>query len=154
MDPKRCQKVVLIGPAGAKTDLTMHMLNERYNPFIHDTVRGVMDMYNLVVHSKPFIPRSVLYFFAEHNFIERRDALSHMFDDFVNLECLIDEKLEVDTRNVLFIWGEEDYFTPNSDIQIWQSLVGGHSIQYPGIGHMTMVECPKRTARDIRQFFS
>jgi pimeloyl-ACP methyl ester carboxylesterase len=153
-DGERCKKLVLVGPAGAQTDLTMHMVQEKYNPFQHDTVQGVMDMYNLVLHKKPFIPKSVLYYFAEHNYIARYEALSHLFNDFVNADNLIDEKLDIESKDVLYIWGEEDYFTPTSDVKKWQTLVAGSMVQYEGIGHMTMVETPKRTAKDVHHFLS
>ncbi|WP_026375992.1 alpha/beta fold hydrolase [Aestuariibacter salexigens] len=147
-----CVKAILVGPAGAKTDLTLHMIEQNFNPFLHHSVKSVFDMFSLTMRRRPPVPPSVLYYIAQHNYVDRADRLQHLFSDFVNLDNIVKDPFTLNSDNVLMIWGEEDCFAPTLDIAAWKELVGGHAKTYPGIGHMTMVECPRKTAADISHF--
>jgi pimeloyl-ACP methyl ester carboxylesterase len=62
--------------------------------------------------------------------------------------------MDIETNKLHIIWGEEDALLPVSDAQMWQSMTKASMSIYPGIGHMPMVECPARTYKECKSFFS
>lgn len=152
--PDSCKKIVLVDPAGADTDLTRLMQEQRFNPFLHSSVDSVLEMYDLVMQTPPFIPKSVLLHVAHSDYLSQSKRIVHLCNDLLHTDKLLEERLDIAPSQVQLLWGEEDQFIPVTDAQTWQGITGGQLTVYRGIGHMPMIECSKVAAKDIHRFLS
>ncbi len=137
--------VVLLDPAGAKTEFATTMHAQGYNPFVHESPRDVYSFYDMAMHRPPFMPPSVKAFIAQTNYIAKREQYAHMFADFFNPSEFFSEPLANIQANVRVIWGEQDALLPVSDADSWSSIVGIKANIMRDTGHMPMVERPKQT---------
>lgn len=151
-DHKRIDKCVLLDPAGAASQFAVDVYNDKFNPFEHYEFSTFETFYKASMVNPPFMPRCVLQFIAYEYYITRREQLTHMFGDFFNIEEFFKQQQLADSKQLLIIWGNDDGLLPFSDAEYWQSITGIQPIIYNGIGHMPMLECPKRTYEDCHAF--
>lgn len=139
-------KLILLDPAGAKTDFAINLANKGINPFFHDNIETVHSFYNNSMHKPPFVPPAVFTYIAHDNYLSKRTQYKHMFEDFFDIDSFFTEPLSCDLTkfpSCIVVWGEKDALLPASDANYWQTVVNGEVIILAGIGHMPMVECPK-----------
>jgi pimeloyl-ACP methyl ester carboxylesterase len=138
-------KLVLLNPAGAKTELALQRKKEEHNPFAHDSVDESIAFFDLTMHKPPFVPPAVKAYLAQTNFLSKKEQLTHMLTDFFNPDEFFDVPFTTSANEIILIWGKEDQLLPVSDAQQWENLLGCKASILSGIGHMPMVECPKQT---------
>jgi pimeloyl-ACP methyl ester carboxylesterase len=144
-------KLVLIDPAGAKSDLAVYVQQSGFNPFSHKNIDDSMAFYKLVMNKPPFIPPSVQAYIANANYLSKSKQYQHMFTDFFNPSEFFDTPFETAAKEILLIWGNEDNVLPVNEALLWEKLIDCKSIIIPDIGHMSMVECPEYTYSLIHQ---
>jgi pimeloyl-ACP methyl ester carboxylesterase len=153
VSPERVIKAVLIDPAGAKTEFATYMHESKHNPFIHKDFNDFQTFYESSMYKPPFIPKFVIKHLAQQ-YIQRQAQYAHMFGDFFNInDFFSDTKLGKENQSLL-IWGDKDELLPLSDHKMWESILDTKALVYKNIGHMPMVETPKRCANDIKRFIN
>lgn len=120
------------------------------NPLMVESTEDLARVFGLVMARPPFIPRPVLEILAgpriANQAIERR-AFEHIGKDPVEARI---EGLSVPT---LIVWGEDDQVISVVAGERLHALIpGSRFIRLPGIGHLPMLECPRRCAQDYLAF--
>jgi len=139
------KQLVLIDPAGAKTEFASTLHEQNHNPFTHLSLQEVYDFYKLSMHKMPFMPPAVMAYVAQHHYLDKNEQYAHMFKDFFNIDEFFDEPLNHVGCKTVLIWGEKDQLLPVTDSQKWQALVSCEAHLIPNIGHMPMLETPEKT---------
>jgi len=154
--PERVQTATLIDAAGVLAPQPSDMdrlLAEGRNPFeVHS--RAEFDaFYAMTMAEPPWVPRMTLDWMAD-DYIARRESLTRIFKDFHHVG-LLDDRLADIRVPVLVMWGAKDRLVHQSAADVWtRGIAGAQKIIYPDLGHMPMVEDPKRGAADVLRFIS
>jgi pimeloyl-ACP methyl ester carboxylesterase len=144
------ENLVLIDPAGAKSEFAMQNIALCTSHFIHRTTQESFDFYKFVMHKPPFMPPSVLAYISQTNYLQKQQQYQHMFADFFNPSEFFDKAMQSRCKKVLLIWGEQDQLLPVQESSHWQKLLPCETYILPYIGHMPMVECPAITYSFIK----
>ncbi|WP_395343227.1 alpha/beta fold hydrolase [Ningiella sp. W23] len=152
---ERVDKVVLLDPAGAKSEFAVAMTASGMNPFVHATLAQFYEFYKVSMSKPPLVPPCVLDYLAVTRYLERQNQLAHMFSDFFDLGDFFDKPfVNTNENNTLVIWGDQDQLLPVKEAEYWSKLTGTKPVIYEGIGHMPMVEHIQHTYKDCRQFLT
>ncbi len=146
---KRC---VLLNPAGVKSKFAQTESAKGTNPFRIENIDEFKTFYQSSMAAPPPMPASVIRFIGQKNFINKRKQLEHQFSNFFDIDAFFEQPFKVDSDRWLIIWGELDGLLPVSDAQQWGKLTRSVPSIYQSIGHMPMVECPAKTAKDVIRF--
>ena len=146
--------IVLLDPAGAKSEFAINASNLKINPFVHENENSVLEFYSQVMHKPPFMPPSVISYVASELYLAKSRQYLHMFHDFFDISNFYDENIDTSSVNVLLIWGQKDGLLPVADAKLWSRLLNVESIIFDEIGHMPMVECPTKTYQFVHKFLS
>ena len=121
------------------------------NPFLLDDVSLFPEFYAMTMAKAPFVPGFIRAAIAA-DYVARRDELEEIFEGFFGIEML-DDRLGDITTPTLVMWGEQDRLVHRSTAQVWaDGIRGARTVTYPEAGHMPMLEVPRRSAADYRQF--
>lgn len=145
------RSLILIDPAGARTEFAEKLKQDNIVPFEHAKVSSVYEFFNLTMHKPPFVPPSVLAYIAKHQYVDKKEQLRQMFLDFFNPDEFFSQPLKTNELKILLIWGVQDKLLPVSEAKAWEQLVQSEALFLNDIGHMPMVECPKIVADHIKQ---
>jgi len=152
--PERTLSAGLVDPAGVMSpqpsDLEIMVSNGR-NPFIIHNRAEFDEFYKMTMAKPPWFPD---FIFASLNekYQGRRDELTQMFSDFHHKEML-DNSLDQINCPTLLLWGSEDRLIHVDSVSIWQAGIKNIQVNiWPTIGHMPMLEIPKKSARVYTEF--
>lgn len=137
--------LVLIDPAGAKSDFALQLKQANHNPFSHKTLNDSFAFYKLAMQAPPFLPLCVKVHVAQTNYLSKKAQYEHMFSDFFNPDEFFACPITLNAAKIRLIWGEEDKIIPVSEAKYWEKLLNCNTAIIPNIGHMPMVECPSLT---------
>lgn len=151
-DSQRIDKAVLLDPAGIKSNFAIEMQTSGINPFLHIEHKDFMEFYERSMHKRPFVPPSVLHYIGKKNYLDRYQQLAHMFADFFNIEEFFDDAFNVALGKLKIVWGEVDRLLPVTETELWTRYSGCQVHIYVGVGHMPMVEIPRRCFLDTKRF--
>lgn len=126
------------------------MLDQGLNPFLMESPADFPEFYAMTMAKPPFAPRFVLAAMAA-DYVASRDRLAEIFADFFEVDYL-DERLAEIRVPTLVMFGAEDRLVHVSVADVWGTIEGAQTLVYDGIGHMPMVEDPRRSAADYRTF--
>lgn len=119
--------------------------------FLLEDVAEFPAFYALTMARPPYVPGFVRAAMAQE-YVDRRDQLSEIWDDFAGRD-LLDERLGEITQPSLVLWGSQDQLVDPTAADVWaDGLPDARLVTYPGVGHMPMVESPKQCATDYRVF--
>lgn len=138
-------KLVLIDPAGAKTEFAQQLKAAKINPFEHATIDESFAFYSLTMHKPPYIPPAVKVYLARSNYLAKQEQYTHMFNDFFNPVEFFSGMGHCRAKTIVLIWGKEDKLLPVTDAESWQTILNCELHIIDNIGHMAMVECPAYT---------
>lgn len=147
----RIDQAVLIDPAGAKSEFANYMHQSKHNPFVHNSKSDFFEFYRTSMFRPPFIPKFILNHVAQ-TYIHRQPELAQMFGDFFNINDFFTDKISFDSASTFLIWGEKDELLPLADAKLWENILSTTTTVYKNVGHMPMVEAPKKCALDIKRF--
>ncbi len=148
---KSLKSLILLDPAGARTEFAEKLAQEKMVPFEHSTMDSFYEFFNLTMNKPPFVPPSVLAHVAKHQYLDKRQQLRKMFLDFFNPDEFFSKPLNIGDVKALLIWGAEDKLLPANEANAWEQLVQCTPVYLNNIGHMPMVECPKIVADHIKE---
>jgi len=142
--------VGVTSPEPSEADL---LIRRGRNPFLLDSVADFPDFYAMTMARPPFLP-GVLRAAVAADYVARREQLAEIFADFHGVATL-DDRLGEITAPTLVMWGEEDRLVHPSTARTWaEGIPGARTVHYAGIGHMPMLEAPRRSAADYRAFLA
>jgi pimeloyl-ACP methyl ester carboxylesterase len=151
-DAMRLEKAILLDPAGAKTVFAETMNNATDNPFAHATITDFFAFYKTTMANPPFVPPCVLHYVGNNHYVKRKHELAHMFHEFFNLDEFFSDKIDVTPERLKLIWGAKDELLPLTEARAWEALVSRKALVYEDLGHMPMIEDPKRCFGDCQAF--
>jgi pimeloyl-ACP methyl ester carboxylesterase len=129
------------------------LIEHNHNPFLVHSRREFDAFYAMTMAKPPFLPGFIKAALAQ-GYIDRRAELAEIFRGFYR-QNMLDEHLTEITAPTLVIWGTEDQLVEPSSARVWaEGLPRAQLVIYDGIGHMPMVEIPKRSAADYAAFLS
>lgn len=142
-----------VGVASPEPSEAEEQFRRGLNPFLLDDVADFPAFYAMTMARPPFLP-GFLRAAVAADYVARREALAEIFEDFYGVATL-DDRLGEITAPTLVMWGEEDRLVHPSTAWTWaEGITGARTVTYPGIGHMPMLEVPRRSAADYRAFLS
>lgn len=101
----------------------------------------------------PYVPGFVKDAMAQ-DYVEREPELAEIFEDFAGVGNLDTHLGQLDVPAYV-MWGEEDQLVDPSAARVWaDGLPDAELVEYPGVGHMPMLEIPDRSARDYERFLN
>jgi len=152
--PGRVRSLLLsdaVGVASPEPSEAEELFRQGRNPFLLDDVSAFPEFYAMTMARPPFLPGFLRAALATE-YVSRREALAEIFEDFYGVAAL-DDRLEEITVPTLVMWGAEDRLVHPSTARTWaEGIPGARTVVYPGIGHMPMLEVPRRSAADYRAF--
>ena len=84
--------------------------------------------------------------------MKRKPELVHIYQDFFNLDHVLDDKLANIECPILMLWGGLDDIIHISCAQVWQDKAKTVTVIWDDLGHMPMLEAPQQTADEIIRF--
>ena len=152
----RVQSAVLVDAAGVvapqESDMAKMLATGR-NPFEIHNRDEFLEFYSMTMAQPPWLPRMILDFMAD-DYIVRRESLTRIFQDF-HSTGLLDQHLSDINVPILILWGERDRLLHISSAAIWRSgIPNAELITYPELGHMPMLEAPRKSAEDVLAFLA
>ncbi len=152
--PSRVLTAAMIDPAGlwprAQSELD-RLRREGRNPFFMDDASEMSVLTGLVMAKPPTLPGFAVRAMAAE-YVERRESLVEIFDAFAEVG-LLEGRLGEITCPSLVMWGALDKILDVEAAPVWAAeLPDAELIIYDGVGHMPMVEIPRRSASDYRRF--
>lgn len=129
-------------------------INEgRGNPFLLEDPAQFDAFYAMTMARPPFVPGFVKRAMAR-SYVSRRDQLEQIFAD-IHPGSPLDDRLGEIAAPTVVIWGAKDQLIDVSAVPVWAAgIADARTHVYDDLGHMPMLEAPKRTARDYRAFLA
>lgn len=154
--PHRVRSLLLsdaVGVASPEPSEAELLIRQGRNPFLLDSVADFPAFYAMTMARPPFLP-GFLRAAVAADYVARREQLAEIFTDFHGVATLDDRLGEVAVPT-LVMWGEQDRLVHPSTAGVWaQGIAGARRLSYPDLGHMPMLEAPRRTAADYRTFLT
>ena len=127
------------------------MLRDGVNPFLFDDPAKFGPFFAMTMAKPPYAPSIVKAAMAQQ-YVDREPQLAEIFDGFFGRDLLDDHLGEI-TAPTLVMWGDRDRLVAPSAAAVWAAgIPNATSVTYEGIGHMPMVEIPRRAAADYAAF--
>lgn len=147
----------LISPAGVHDIASVmdELLKQDKNPLIPASYEEFEAVLDFVMEEKPFIPAPIAKVEAEKS-VARVEINKKIFSDLqADLKAGMEARLESVQAPVLIIWGDHDRAINVDNIDKYAQLIPkAEKLVYENIGHLAMVEVPKRSATDMMNFIS
>lgn len=154
--PERAQSIVLIDPAGVKAPEKSkmdNMLAQGINPFYIENRQQFYTFFAMTMQKPPYLPKITKDALAKY-YQGRKPQLKQIFHAFNLPEGKLDNHVEQIKVPTLILWGEKDEILHVSATKIWQKIDRSKLIVWQDLGHMPMLEDPKRTANALRTFYA
>lgn len=148
--------IVLIDPAGVKAPQQSKMdkmLAQGVNPFYIDNRQQFYQFFAMTMQKPPYLPQITKDALAEY-YQARKPQLKQIFQAFNLPEGKLDNEVENIQVPALILWGEQDDILHVSAAQNWQKIRQHQLVVWPDLGHMPMLEDPKRTEQALRGFLA
>ena len=153
--PEAVKTVTLFDPAGI-FDVEAPMqeaLKAGKNPLIVNDEKSFDQLVDFAMEKPPIIPWPISSVVAERA-IAKQTINKKIFDD-IKSQKVQDFKVEIVKIKapVQIIWGTEDRVIAVGNAQVFDELIPDSTLNiYQGLGHVPMMEVPKRSASDMLSF--
>ncbi|QWC84028.1 alpha/beta hydrolase [Nocardioidaceae bacterium] len=135
----------------ARSDAQQMLDRGEPNVFLLDSVDQFPRFYGMTMAKPPPAPKFVLDAMAKQ-YVDRRDQYEEIFDAFYETAQLDDLLSEI-TAPAMIVWGAQDQLVHPDSVDVWGRLPEVREVKvYEGVGHMPMVEIPRRSSEDYRAF--
>lgn len=146
----------LVDAAGVEAPSTspfFAMLDEGHNPFLTTSVDQFDAFYAMTMSKPPFAPGYVRAAIAQQ-YVDRCARHTDIFDQIFEKPWL-DDLLHEITVPTLVMWGAQDQLLDPTGATLWaDGIAGSELIVYDDLGHMPMMEAPRRSAKDYAAFLA
>ena len=152
--PSEVRSLWLIDPAGVwsapESELQRMMRESGRNPLMARSEDEFATVVSFVMTDPPFMPRPMLNVMA-HDRIRNFDLESRIFKQ-VRSDSVESRIAGLNTR-ALIVWGEKDRAISVATAEILHKLLpNSQVITLPGVGHLPMLERPRKSAEDYLAF--
>jgi len=152
--PAEINSMWLLDPAGIwsapKSELARLVLEQGQNPLIAKNEDEFAATFNFVMSDPPFIPRPILDVMAQEPI--RNAVLAQKIFNQIAVESVETEITGAGTP-ALIVWGDQDRAINVATADILHKLLPHSEVDVMhGIGHLPMVEVPRRSAEDYLRF--
>lgn len=155
--PDRVETVSLVNPAGIHTHRAkMHdYLDKGQNPLVVKSAGDINTLMAFTMVDAPFIPWPITRVLAERS-IDNQQINERIFDAISSEHKFnFEESLTRIKAPTLIMWGDSDKVIHYKNAEFFDQLIPNSSLLiYKNIGHMPMIEIPRRSAKDIDQFIN
>lgn len=140
-------------PEGPDVDIQRPVRNHNDRILIPDTLAGAYRMFNQVGNGKVNPMGVVMAGILGPDLLKRTEAHRHIFadmgkDTYAPVRYLQDSRIPLQVH-----WGDRDVITPTACVAYFQRPAINADIQlYRGVGHLPMLEVPRRSARALTAF--
>ncbi len=140
-------------PEGPDVDVHRPARNHNDRILIPDTLAGACRMFNQVGNGKANPLGVVMAGLLGPDLLKRANAHRHIFAD-LNADTYAPVRYLENSRIPLQVhWGDRDRITPTACVSYFQRPSMNADIQlYRGVGHLPMLEVPRRSARALKAF--
>jgi len=152
--PEAVRSLWLLDPAGIwnapKSELARIVLSDAGNPLIAHNEDEFAATYEFVMEDPPFIPRPMLNVMAQEP-IKNAKLHERIFEQIAT-ESVEDDITGLPTP-ALILWGAHDRAIDVGTAHVLAGLLPNSEVDIlKGIGHLPMVEAPRRSAEDYLRF--
>lgn len=149
--PERVASLWLLDAAGTEpayqSDLLKHYLTTGELPMLLRSAGDFKKLMQTTTHKPPFLPYSLRHTLARRSVTDfdlHSEIMRH-----ITASPLLETQFEVIDTPALIVWGNEDQVLHPAGAAALQLLLPqSERRMMPGIGHLPMLEAPRRTARD------
>ncbi|MCC2616605.1 alpha/beta fold hydrolase [Aestuariibacter halophilus] len=152
--PERVSAMMVLDPAGVgspEPSVMQQMLAVGNNPFLIDSDDDFRRFLAMTMARPPYLPGAVVRALAA-DYRQRKPALAQIFADFHRADAAIGDALDSIQTPTLVLWGGQDALIHVSAAARWQEATGGVCYIWEDLGHMPMMEAPRRTASTVMSF--
>ncbi|WP_051275285.1 alpha/beta fold hydrolase [Aestuariibacter salexigens] len=154
--PQRITAAALLDPAGVATPVKSEFeerLAQGENRFLIDNREQFDQFYPMTMHRPPYIP-SLIQHAVAFSYQRRKAQLAKIFADY-HCHDTLDNELAAISTPVLILWGRHDRLIDVSGADVWHEGIKDSELYvFDDLGHMPMVEAPRRTAQFLKDFFA
>jgi triacylglycerol lipase len=153
--PERVASLWLLNAAGTKpayeSNLLKHYLATGELPMLLHSAADFKRLMQMTTHKPPFLPYSIRSTLARRS-VADFDLHSEIMRQFTASPMLETQFNAINTP-ALIVWGDEDQVLHPAGATALQSLLPDSEVQLMAdIGHLPMLEAPRRTARDYIRY--
>lgn len=156
LHPARVASLMLFSPAGVaspRPSVFDNAIVRGANPFLVDDDAAFRRFYASIMSKPPHVPRPVLAHMAA-SFQRRRTAIERMYAAFAASAGLAPVLGQI-VAPTLLVWGREDQVIDVSAARLWKEGIAGSRVEiWDGIGHLPMLEAPRRVVRSMLGFLA
>jgi len=154
--PECVASLWLLDPAGTKvaleTPLMRHFLATGRIPLLVPTMADYRELLNVATHRRSFVPHSVARVLARRA-VADFELHTSIFRQIREESPLLEHILPTILAPTLIVWGAEDRVLNPAAAEVMATLIAGSQlIVMPRVGHLPMVERPRRVAIDYLAF--
>ncbi|MGN2246805.1 alpha/beta fold hydrolase [Frateuria sp. GZRR35] len=154
--PSRVASLVLFSPAGVTSPSPSAFdsaIAKGANPFLVDDDTAFKRFYASTMSKPPRVPRPVLTH-TSATFRRRRAAIERMYAAFAASAPLAPVLGKIVAPTML-VWGSEDQVIDVSAARLWKQGIASSRLElWDGIGHLPMLEAPRRVVRSMLGFLA
>jgi pimeloyl-ACP methyl ester carboxylesterase len=153
--PERVASLWLLNAAGTEpayeSDLLKHYLATGELPMLLHSAGDFKKLMQMTTHKPPFLPYSIRSTLARRS-VADFDLHSEIMRQVTASPMLETQFKTIDTPT-LIVWGNEDQILHPAGAAALQSLLPNSEVRMmANIGHLPMLEAPRRTARDYIRY--
>ncbi|GAB6097222.1 alpha/beta fold hydrolase [Desulfatiferula olefinivorans] len=154
--PDTVRTLTLLDSAGVfRTESEfIQMVKQGVNPLVVSSEEDFKRLMNLVMEKKPYIPGPIFDVLAEKK-IARKDKDEKIFTDMQADILTMENRLSDLSLPTLIVWGDHDRVLHVDNASVFHEKIGGSRLTIlKNIGHLPMLEDPKKTAAVYDAFLS
>ena len=154
--PQRVRHLILISPGGLRGNQLSALdlsIESGRNPFAVSNRTDLDELLDLTMYRPPYIPGIVREHFAQE-YANRRERIELMYEQYVGSNQ-ITHLLPALRAPTLILWGAQDRVIDPSTLARWSHTLPTAQTQlWPQVGHLPMLEVPRRCAHAIGEFLA
>ncbi|MBU1172846.1 MAG: alpha/beta hydrolase [Proteobacteria bacterium] len=132
----------------------IQLLKKGVNPLVVGNPDEYKKLMDLVMEKKPYMPGSMIAVMTEQK-IARKAMDEKIFKDILTDVSQVGDFLSDIHTPTLIIWGDHDrvIHVDNAE-EFHQRIKGSQKVILEGVGHIPMVEAPRKTGEAYKEFLS
>ena len=156
--PDEVQSLWLLAPAGTAaaydTEPFHTYRSKGTSPLLLDRPGDIEALLRVAMQRRPFMPPSYRKILGRRGAADR-SLHEKLIAQLVSGSPLLENHIESVPAPALIVWGEEDrLLNPKAAETVRRLLPNSEVVIMPGIGHLPMLESPRRAAADFKDFLS